>query len=119
MRWTGMVRYGLGLVAAVTIGGFFSVEPAQAQTFPCSGAPGERMVGSAPGGNGMGATPLCMRDGGGSGGTSGPTRNAGNTYAAIAWHIDASDIWIEGKYNGPRTAERVALEACNRVMGGG
>jgi len=40
-------------------------------------------------------------------------------YAAIAWHPDAADIWVDGNYTGPNAAERGALEMCNQVMGGG
>lgn len=42
-----------------------------------------------------------------------------SSYAAIAWHSDAADIWVDGNYTGPNAAERGALEMCNQVMGGG
>ena len=42
-----------------------------------------------------------------------------SSYAAIAWHPDAADIWVDGNYTGPNAAERGALEMCNQVMGGG
>lgn len=114
MRAAFVVRYGLGLIAALLAGAVWSVDPAQAQ-LPCSGAPGERMVGMSQGGPGIAPMPLCARDY--SGGEGGAQPNG--SYASIAWHPDASDIWIDGNYTGPGAAEGVALEACNRDMGGG
>lgn len=99
---------------------------AHAQAFPCSGGsngagPGERMVGMSPGGPGNPSFPLCVRDNSG-GGPVGPAAPRGpvNSHAAIAWHADAADVWIDGNYNGPNNiAERSTLDACNKVMGGG
>ncbi|MEQ7415441.1 hypothetical protein ABQF04_07515 [Xanthomonas campestris pv. campestris] len=60
LRSFGVVR----MVASVLVLGLlpFAVN---AQTFPCSNTPGpgERMVGTAPGGPGLAPTPLCVRDG--------------------------------------------------------
>lgn len=98
---------------------------AQAQAFPCSGGsngagPGERMVGMSPGGPGNPSFPLCVRDD--SGGASVPSAPRGpvNTHAALAWHPDAADVWVDGNYTGPNNiAGRSVIDACNKVMGGG
>lgn len=96
---------------------------AQAQAFPCSGGsngagPGERMVGMSPGGPGNPSFPLCVRDDSG----SAPAAAGGpaGSHAALAWHTDAADVWVDGNYvSANNIAERSALDACNRVMGGG
>lgn len=94
----------------------WGASPAAAQAYPCSGpGPGERMIGMTPGGNGIAPVPLCVRDGGGAGA---PVTYV-DTVASIAWHAEAADVWVEGSYDGPNTAERVALQACNEAMGGG
>lgn len=112
------MRVCLAVAAAVFVGCLWPAASAQAQTFPCSGAAGERMVGQAPGANGMGGVPLCMNDGG-SGGSYAAPRPVVRTYGAFAAHIDATDLWIEGNQRQAGVAERTALEACNRAMGGG
>lgn len=99
---------------------------AHAQAFPCSGGingagPGERMVGMSPGGPGAPPPfPLCVRaDSGGAAGPSAPQGPTGS-HAALAWHADAADVWVDGNYvSANNIAERSALDACNRVMGGG
>lgn len=90
--------------------------PAQAQAYLCGNGPGpgERMVGMTQGGQGVASMPLCARDG-----PAPPPPPPVVTYAAIAWHADASDIWVDGNYNGPNAAERGALAMCNQAMGGG
>lgn len=92
---------------------------AHAQHYPCNGpGPGERLVGMAPGGPGIAPTPLCVRDD--SGGSPAQPQESSDRYAAIAWHVDAADVWVDGNYTGPNNvAEQGALDACNRVMGGG
>lgn len=70
-----------------------------AQHYPCNGpAPGERLVGMAPGGPGVAPTPLCARDdsSGAPAQPSAPTEH----HAAIAWHVDAADVWVDGNYTG-------------------
>jgi hypothetical protein len=92
---------------------------AAAQHYPCNGpGPGERLVGMAPGGPGVAPTPLCARvdDGGG----SAPPPVSSGSHAALAWHAEAADVWVDGNYTGPNNvAESTALAACNEVMGGG
>ena len=90
-----------------------------AQHYPCNGpGPGERLVGMAPGGPGVAPTPLCERVD--SGGTPAPAPMSSNSYAAIAWHVDAADVWVDGNYVGANNvAEQGALDACDGVMGGG
>jgi hypothetical protein len=92
---------------------------AQAQHYPCNGpGPGERLVGMAPGGPGVAPTPLCARDD--SGGAPAQPSAPSESHAAIAWHVDAADVWVDGNYTGANNvAEQGALDACNRVMGSG
>jgi Domain of unknown function (DUF4189) len=48
------------------------------------------------------------------------TKTKSDSYAAIAWHPDAADIWVEGNYvNINNLALQNALDACNTVMGSG
>lgn len=109
-------RRGWPGLAAVSLAWFlWPVQPAEAQS-PCTGAAGERMVGLTPPGVGMSQVPLCVNDGAGGGAMP---QMARSYYAAIAWHPDAADIWIDGGYSGPGAAEDVAIAACNRVMGSG
>ncbi len=92
--------------------------PAAAQHYPCNGpGPGERLVGMAPGGPGVAPTPLCMRD---DGGGPAPAPVYSNSHAAIVWHPDAADVWVDGNYTGGNNpAESVALDACTQAMGDG
>lgn len=94
---------------------------AQAQAFPCTGGsngagPGERMVGMSPATPSSAPFPICVRDG------SAPAAQAApdNSFAAIAWHADAADVWVVGNflYEG-NPSEKASLDACNKVMGGG
>ncbi|HEV7342106.1 MAG TPA: DUF4189 domain-containing protein [Sphingopyxis sp.] len=63
-------------------------------------------------------TPLCAPNP--NAGAPPPTpRPVVNTFAAIAWHPDADDVWLSGNYDGPNAAPGDALAACNRDMGGG
>lgn len=106
-------------MAAVALAWCLLPAEAQAQAYPCgAGAgPGERMVGMTPGGNGVASVPLCVRD---DGGAPAPPAAPSNSYAAIAWHPDAADIWVDGNYlHSASVAESESLAACNRVMGGG
>jgi hypothetical protein len=123
MQTIEMRRVGLMLAAALAW--LLWPAQAQAQAFPCNGGsngagPGERMVGMSPGGPGNPSFPLCVRDNsGGAPGPAMPQRPAGS-HAALAWHADAADVWVDGNYVGANNiAERGALDACNRVMGGG
>lgn len=94
--------------------------PAAAQAqYPCNGpGPGERMVGMTQGGNGVAPIPLCVRDDSGAAPAPAPAPN--NSYAAMAWHPDAADVWVDGNYLGSdNIGETEALAACNAVMGSG
>lgn len=100
-------------ILLLVLGGCLWSGSAHAQAFPCSGGQGERMVGMSQGG-GVAPFPLCVSDG------EAPAPQApADSYAAIAWHPDAADIWVDGNYTGPNSAVPGALEMCNRVMGGG
>jgi hypothetical protein len=92
---------------------------AQGQAYPCNGAgPGERVVGMSPAAPGVASFPLCVRDE--SSNAPAEPAAAHNSYAAIAWHPDAADIWVDGNYSGgDNIAQREVLAACNSVMGGG
>lgn len=91
---------------------------ARAQAYPCPGGPrpGEQIIGMHDPGNGAAQVPMC-----GPNGSEGPTAPpiGHNSYASIAMHPDAADIWVDGDYSGPGTSERVALEACTKAMGQG
>lgn len=117
MKISIVPRICLALLAAILIGGLWAASPAQAEG-PCTGAPGERIITILPGGNGVAPYPLCVVDPPGNG-TRPSAPAAANSYAAIAWHPDASDVWMDGNYLSPGGAENGALEACNRAMGGG
>ncbi|MBD3730534.1 MAG: DUF4189 domain-containing protein [Sphingomonadales bacterium] len=105
----------LRLVLLVCAGGLWQATPAAAQAYPCPGpGPGEVMVGMTPGGNGVAPVPLCARVD-----DAEPEPAPVDTVAAIAWHPDAADVWVDGRYTGKGTAVGVALDACNRAMGGG
>jgi len=72
----------------------------------------------APGGPGVAPTPLCERVD--SGGAPAQPPRSSNSYAAIAWHVDAADVWVDGNYVGANNVgEQGAIDACNKVMGGG
>ncbi|MGV7122555.1 DUF4189 domain-containing protein [Sphingopyxis sp. 550A] len=87
--------------------------------YPCNGpGPGERMVGMTQGGNGVASIPLCVRDDSAAAPAPAPAPN--NSYAAMAWHPDAADVWVDGNYVGSNNVgESAVLAACNAVMGGG
>jgi len=91
-------------------------QPAQAQTFICptGPGPGERQVGMAGGGNGVAPMPVCAADG-----PPPPELQWVPNYFAAAWHKDANDAWIVSGFSNGERAERAALLACNRAMGGG
>lgn len=44
---------------------------------------------------------------------------AQDIYGAIAWHVDAGDVWMSGNWTGGGAARIEALGACNKAMGGG
>lgn len=113
MRWVGQML----LIALVWC---LSLTSAEAQHYPCNGpGPGERLVGMAPNGPGVPPTPLCARDDSG-GAPEQPETPSDGSFAAIAWHVDAADVWVDGNYSGANNiGEQGALDACNRVMGGG
>jgi Domain of unknown function (DUF4189) len=88
---------------------------AQSRGRACPGGPGpgERQVGNSPQA-GAAAVPLCAPDGS----NSENVRLIDNYYAA-AWHADASGAWIVAGYTAKDRADRAALAACNKAMGGG
>jgi len=117
MRYPDMRR--IGQMLAIALAWCLWPSAAQAQHYPCNGpGPGERLIGMAPGGPGVAPTPLCVRDD--SGGAPAQPAAPSNSYAAIAWHPDAADVWADGNYVGANNiSEDAALAACNKAMGGG
>ncbi len=107
-------RSALAALAALLIAAFALPGSAAAQQrCPGGPGPGDMIVGYAPDG-----TPLCAPNPNAAAPVAAP-RPVAQTYAAIAWHADAGDVWLSGNYNGPNAAPRDALAACNRDMGGG
>ncbi len=115
----------IGPVLALALGWCLWPTAAAAQAYACPGAgPGERVVGMTQGGIGVAPVPLCVRDDSGENGDggeapAGPSAPA-ETHAVFIWHPDAADVWVEGNYTSARNpGEGNALDACNKVMGGG
>ncbi len=123
-RWRLLFAY----VAAAVLFSFAAAPPAAA-AYPCPNGPGpgEVQVGMADGGHGIATLPMCNRVGAdeapvGPGAPGAPVmipRGATYTYGSIAWHADAADVWMVGNAGAASTAEREALAACERAMGGG
>ncbi len=116
MRFVAIRRFGQLSVIALA----WCLWPAEAaaQAYPCPSGPGtgEVQVGMSPGGNGIASYPMCASDGGG----ASPPPTSYGSHAAMVWHRDAADVWVDGNYSGPNNvAKGNALEACNTVMGGG
>jgi hypothetical protein len=72
------------------------------------------MAGVHPGGNGVAPTPLCHWK---SHSDDAQAQNF-DDFSAVAYHDDANDVWASARYNREYEAQRVALSACNDVMGG-
>ena len=109
-------RLVLGVCATIILALFALPQPAAA-AFPCPSGPGpgEVQVGVSGGSHGIAAVAMCERSSGGGGDGGGVYYR----YGSIALHPDADDVWMAGNYDGPNTAERTALDACNRAMSGG
>ena len=110
------LRPWFGVVAAITIA-LLSLPHQAAAAYPCPAGPGpgEVQVGVSGGSHGVAAVPMCEGNGH-AGGDGGGVYYA---YGSVAWHPDADDVWMAGNWNGAGPAEREALAACNRDMGGG
>lgn len=117
-------RCGLGLVVLL---GLFVIFPPSAQAqmspYPCGvPGPGERVVGMTPAGNGIGSVGLCVNDYANARPSSpnypeqAPQQS---TYGAVAFHPEAADVWMQGGLPSKGMAEKLAVAACNQVMGGG
>ena len=88
----------------------FAPSPAQAQMRMCG--PGETPVAMDTSNPGV-HVPLCP-------GNGGKAAAVAESHAAFAWHVDATDIWVDGDYTGPNNAGPAkALAACARAMGEG
>lgn len=110
----------MGQMLAVALAWCLWPAAAQAQAYPCgAGAgPGERMIGMTQGGNGIAPVPLCVRDE--AAGPSAPPAPPPEAHAALVWHPNAADVWVDGNYTGSNNpGEANALAACARVMGDG
>lgn len=110
-------RLALALLAAAAA--LLALSEPAAAAYPCPNGPGpgEVQVGVSGGTHGVAAVPMCERSGGGGG--DGGGGGVYYAYGSAAWHPDADDVWMMGNWNGPGPAEREALAACNRDMGGG
>jgi hypothetical protein len=117
MRFRDMRRAGWAIALALAC--YLWPTAAQAQAYACPGAgPGERVVGMTQGGNGIASVPLCVRDD--SDEVPAEPAPPAEAHAAVVWHPEAADVWVDGNYTGSNNpAEGVALDACNKVMGGG
>lgn len=106
-----------GLFAAAIFVLLALPQPAAA-AYPCPGGPGpgEVQVGVSGGSHGIAAVPMCESSGGGG---DGAAVQIVNDYGSIAWHRDATDVWMVGNWPSPGIAADKALAACNRAMGGG
>ena len=84
------------------------------------GGPGadEVQVGMSGGGNGVGSVPMCAARLGGGSTSPAPAPTYYYIYGSIAWHPDVADVWMIGNYRSSNEAEREALAACQRAMGG-
>ena len=121
MRFPDLRRVGPLAVIALAWCLWPTAVSAQAYTCPYAG-PGERVVGMTQGGHGVAPVPLCVRDDSGDDSSEAPTGPSApaETHAVFIWHPDAADVWVEGNYTGANNpGEGKALEACNKVMGGG
>lgn len=115
------LRYLQLLMACFAVAVLWSPQPASALAHPCPGGPGanEVQVGESGGGGGVAPVPMCApRQGGGAASTPAPVSYY-YIYGSIAWHPDVDDVWMVGNSDEPRIAEREALAACQRAMGGG
>ncbi len=111
------LRPFLALVLLTMLAIFVSPDRALA-AYPCPSGPGpgEVQVGVGGGSHGVAAVPMCESSGGGGGEGSGGVYYA---FGSVAWHIDADDVWMAGNWANAEVAQREALIACNRDMGGG
>ncbi len=116
MKPAFVVRLSIGLLL---FAGGLAFETSASAQYACAGpGPGRRMVGMHPGGNGIGATPLCVDDPS----TAAPPPVAVEwvtSYLATAFHENASGGWMAAGQSSQALSERRALEACNEAMGGG
>lgn len=97
--------------------------------YVCPNGPGlgEVMVGMSPGGGntGIGQFPMCESKGGSQQEDAPETPKINHvpppkadTYVAVAWHEDANDVWAIWNNRSEKDAQKRALAACNKVMGG-
>ena len=117
MRFVTLHR--IGQMLAIALAWCLWPATAQAQAYACPGpGPGERMVGMTPGGNGVAPVPLCVRDE--DAGPPPPPAPPTEAHAALVWHPDAADVWVDGNYTGANNpGEANALAACAKAMGDG
>lgn len=110
-----MTRFRMAVIGLVTVlcAGFVGLaSPAQAQLRMCG--PGETPIGWDRT-NPQIPVPLC-----GGNSSAPPAPQSLGTFAGFAYHRDASDLWVDGSYTGPdHYGPEIALERCNRAMGGG
>lgn len=106
------IAFTMAICMAVFLTGLIGTAPAGAQSCP---------AGTTPSPAGPGGPQPCIPISDYSGSSSSAPGSSGvSSYAAIARHPDAADIWADGNYSGPNNdAEANSIGMCNRVMGGG
>lgn len=89
--------------------------------YACAGpGPGEKVIGQLPGANGQPGLMLCVRvDGPGSAPAPSRPPASSDTYAAVVWHPDVADVWVDGNYINRGVAETNPLNFCESAMGAG
>jgi hypothetical protein len=114
------LRFLLSIAACFATAIMWSPQPASALAHPCPGGPGanEVQVGYSGGGNGIAPVMMCEARAG-SASAPAPAPTYYYIYGSIAWHPDVDDVWMVGNYSSPYRAEREAMAACQRAMGGG
>lgn len=105
----------------------WSTTTSAAYVCPNGPGPSEVMVGMSPGGGntGVGQFPICESRGG-SQQEDAPEPSKiihipppkADSFVAVAWHEDANDVWAIWNSRSEKDAQKRALAACNKVMGG-
>lgn len=118
-RYAAVFRFGLfGLLASF----LFWPMAVSAQTFVCPNGPGpgEVQVGITGGSHGVAAIPICVSDGRENTDSPAADPTPNESHAVLVWHPNAADVWVAGNYvYKDNVGENVAINACNKVMGGG
>lgn len=108
-------RATLALLAIFAASFLWAARPAHAQVYPCNGpGPGEVMVGTSGGGNGVAPTPLCRSVDSGP-----PPAPLPDMWMSVVGHPDTTELWITRIFATAQGAESTAFDACTQAMGEG